>query len=95
MKLFIVAFSLAIAASVQKTAVACSANSWASRLAGRRISEGPKDWRAYLGLVYSVQDLPQFHRIIHPGDFVTSDYRPDRLSITVDGKGAVVNVECK
>lgn len=38
------------------------------------------------------KDLPESHRIIHPGSMVTMDFRPDRLNVHVKEDGTVAKV---
>ncbi|THD00025.1 hypothetical protein EYZ11_000477 [Aspergillus tanneri] len=50
---------------------------WLSKLAGKKISDCTSDVNTFRR-----KDLPEFHRIIKPGDAVTMDYRPDRDECT-------------
>ena len=43
--------------------------------------------------VLTDEQLPQSHRVIFPGDFVTEDYFADRMNVFVDKDGVVVKVE--
>lgn len=42
----------------------------------------------------NVDDLPQPHRIIGPGMAMTMDYRRDRLTVEVDGRGRILSLRC-
>ncbi len=33
-------------------------------------------------------------RVIHPGDPVTQDMRPDRLNVLLDASGVIISLEC-
>ncbi|SOD99815.1 I78 family peptidase inhibitor [Caenispirillum bisanense] len=42
----------------------------------------------------NVDDLPQPNRIIGPGMAMTMDYRRDRLTVEVDGRGRILSLRC-
>ncbi|KAJ1942704.1 hypothetical protein FBU59_003124 [Linderina macrospora] len=94
--IFATAFAIELTPPIDpKITVSCSQQEWQPRLAGRRIVEERREgWHGEFSNVYFVQDLPFFHRIVRPGDMITSDFRPDRLTVRIDNKGSVVEVKC-
>jgi hypothetical protein len=39
-------------------------------------------------------DLPEFVRVIRPGDAVTLDFNPARLNVDLDGDGSITKLYC-
>ncbi len=40
-------------------------------------------------------DLPEPYRILHPGDVITLDFSPDRMTIDIDGLGLISSITCR
>lgn len=40
-------------------------------------------------------DLPPASRVLRPGDVITLDFSPDRLTIDIDGLGLISSVTCR
>ncbi|WP_366812734.1 I78 family peptidase inhibitor [Gemmobacter sp.] len=39
-------------------------------------------------------DLPAGHRVLRPGDLMTAEVDPQRMTVTVNSKGKIDNVYC-
>ena len=39
-------------------------------------------------------DLPEWVRVIHPGDMVTMDYLPARLNVDIGSDGRIARLHC-
>lgn len=61
---------------------ACAAGGWRARLLDRRDA------------VLARVDLPAGHRVLHPGDLMTAEVNPQRMTVTVNSKGKIDNVYC-
>ncbi|KAL2888646.1 Translation machinery-associated protein 20 [Ceratocystis lukuohia] len=65
-----------------------SQSSWEKQLMGKTLNtDGKTD-----ELTFAVEDLPEVHRIIQPGQNVTRDTDENRLNVLLDGDGTVRNV---
>ncbi|KAJ1333964.1 Peptidase inhibitor I78 family [Microdochium nivale] len=60
---------------------------WATKLVGKTLSDD-----SHSETNFCKKDLPESHRIIHPGSMVTMDFRPDRLNVHVKEDGTVAKV---
>ena len=64
------------------------------------LSEDACNKAAYAGIVGKREKDPTVPpagpnvRRIHPGDQVTMDFRPERLNIDIDAKGAITRLRC-
>ncbi|KAK4939625.1 hypothetical protein LTR10_020125 [Elasticomyces elasticus] len=61
-------------------------NDWMSKLMGKKLSDSSNETS------FAKKDLPQNHRVVGEGDFMTQDHAPDRLNIHVDKDGTVKKV---
>lgn len=55
---------------------------------------GARIFRPRIGTPITNWEPPEGARVIHPGQPVTDDHRPDRLNIIVDADGRVTALEC-
>ena len=60
----------------------CAAGGWRARLLDKRDA------------VLARADLPAGHRVLHPGDLMTAEVNPQRMTVTVNSKGKIDNVYC-
>ena len=60
----------------------CAAGGWRARLLDKRDA------------VLRRADLPAGHRVLHPGDLMTAEVNPQRMTVTVNSKGKIDNVYC-
>ncbi|KAL6910207.1 hypothetical protein GGI43DRAFT_3653 [Trichoderma evansii] len=60
---------------------------WANKLVGKTFSEDQSN-----ETMFCKTDLPESHRIIKPGQFVTRDFRPERLNVHLKEDGTVSHV---
>lgn len=60
----------------------CAAGGWRARLLDRGDA------------VLARADLPTGHRVLRPGDLVTAEVNPQRMTVTVNSKGKIDNVYC-
>lgn len=63
-------------------AESCAAGGWRSRLLDKRAA------------VLARAELPAGHRVLRPGDLMTAEVNPQRMTVTVNGKGKIDNVYC-
>ena len=59
---------------------------------------GAENFQNLLGKRESVLDgvdLPEPYRILHPGDVITLDFSPDRMTIDIDGLGLISSITCR
>jgi hypothetical protein len=61
-------------------------SSWITKLMGKTLSDKTNETS------FAKQDLPQNHRVVEEGGFVTMDHNPDRLNVHVDKDGTVKKV---
>lgn len=40
-------------------------------------------------------ELPEPFRVLHPGDVITLDFSPDRMTIDIDGLGLISSITCR
>lgn len=63
-------------------AESCAAGGWRARLLDKRDA------------VLARADLPAGHRILRPGDMMSAEVNPQRMTVTVNSKGKIDNVYC-
>ncbi|EXJ85215.1 hypothetical protein A1O3_05890 [Capronia epimyces CBS 606.96] len=63
-----------------------STDSWMSKLVGKQLSDKTNETS------FAKKDLPQNHRVVEEGGFLTMDHNPDRLNVHVDKDGTVKKV---
>ena len=59
---------------------------------------GAENYYYLLGKKASALDklsLPKASRVLHPGDIITMDFSPDRLTIDIDRSGLISSVTCR
>ncbi|MEM9582244.1 MAG: I78 family peptidase inhibitor [Pseudomonadota bacterium] len=59
---------------------------------------GAENYQGLLGqkeAVLATVDLPRATRILHPGDVITLDFSPDRLTIDVDEFDRITSITCR
>ncbi|WEW61594.1 hypothetical protein PRK78_007085 [Emydomyces testavorans] len=61
---------------------------WAAKLMGKKLTEDVTD-----NVSFAKKDLPEQHRVVKPGDFLTMDYVPSRLNVYVDESDTVTEVK--
>jgi len=59
---------------------------WQNKLMGKKIGDSSDE------ITFAKTDLPEKHRVVKQGDFVTSDHVPERLNIHVGDDGTVNKV---
>lgn len=63
-----------------------------------RLTCGAENFQGLLGRPESVLasvDLPPATRVLRPGDIITLDFSPDRLTIDIDGNGRIASATCR
>lgn len=59
---------------------------------------GAENFQYLLGKRESALDgveLPEPYRVLHPGDIITLDFSPDRMTIDIDGLGLISSITCR
>ncbi|EXJ85901.1 hypothetical protein A1O1_06270 [Capronia coronata CBS 617.96] len=61
-------------------------DSWMTKLMGKTLADKSDETS------FAKKDLPQNHRVVEEGGFLTMDHNPDRLNVHVDKDGTVKKV---
>ncbi|KAI9183580.1 hypothetical protein H9P43_004498 [Blastocladiella emersonii ATCC 22665] len=64
---------------------------WQRALMGKTLVDGPVA-ESEAATTFAKSALPNPHRVVPPGSFVTMDFRPERLNVTVDAGMRVTRV---
>ncbi|KAI5456470.1 hypothetical protein BGZ63DRAFT_396742 [Mariannaea sp. PMI_226] len=62
------------------------------QLVGRTLITSPQE--AKIPGAIAVSDLPENCRIVGPNQFITADFRPDRLTIYCDEAHKIIRAQC-
>ncbi|KHN98646.1 translation machinery-associated protein 20 [Metarhizium album ARSEF 1941] len=60
---------------------------WQSKLLGKKLSD-----TEHTETLFCKKDLPQEHRVVAPGQAVTTDFKEGRLNVHLDDDGTVSRV---
>ncbi|KAI5369318.1 Putative proteinase inhibitor I78 [Septoria linicola] len=59
---------------------------WMNKLVGKKIGDTSNE------TTFARTDLPEQHRVVQKGDFVTQDHNPNRLNVHTGADGTVEKV---